>query len=80
MFDDFFLIPALHEIVLKNIVEPNRPQVTMWPYPLNDGYIRLKIAHSEYVISFPLEQWLHEGASILRYTYNTFSVLLLLRS
>ena len=28
--------------------------------------------HSEYVIliAFPLQQWLHEGTSMLRYTYS----------
>jgi hypothetical protein len=35
--------------------------------------------HSQYVIltAFPLQQWLHERASILRYTYNAYLVTLL---
>ena len=35
--------------------------------------------HSEYVIlfAFPLRQWLHESASVLRYTYMGFMVFLL---
>jgi len=32
---------------------------------------KAKITHSEYtiIISFPLQQWLRERASLLRYTY-----------
>jgi len=32
--------------------------------------------HSQYVIfiSFPMQQWLHERASMLRYTYTVFPV------
>jgi len=32
--------------------------------------------HSEYVIhiAFPLQQWLHERASMLRYTYISYGV------
>jgi hypothetical protein len=55
----------------NNIVEPDRPQVTIWrkrtacwmPKPTN--------AHSEYFILIPFrqQQWLHERPSILRYTY-----------
>jgi len=35
--------------------------------------------HSEYVmlIDFPLQQWLHERASVLRYTYNVCLAYLL---
>ena len=34
--------------------------------------------HSQYVtlIAFPLQQWVHERASLLRYTYSTLPVLL----
>jgi hypothetical protein len=37
-------------------------------------------AHSEYVIllAFPLQQCLHERASMLHYTYSTLTVLLML--
>jgi hypothetical protein len=57
----------------KNIVAPDRPQITIW---------RMRIAcwvtmatdthtHSEYVTvtAFTLQQWLHERTSLLRYTY-----------
>jgi hypothetical protein len=52
----------------KNMVEPDRPQmktrIAYWiPKATN--------THSEYVllIAFSLQQWLHERASVLRYTY-----------
>ena len=28
--------------------------------------------HTERIVEFPLEQWLRERATVLRYTYNTF--------
>jgi hypothetical protein len=39
--------------------------------PIARWIIKATNTHSEYVIliAFPLQQWLHEGASILRYTY-----------
>jgi hypothetical protein len=73
VFSNFFPPenPAIYEIMWNNIVEPGRAQMTMWrmliacwiPEPTN--------THSEYVIliAFPLQQWLHERASLLRYRY-----------
>ena len=39
--------------------------------PIARWIIKATNTHSEYVIliAFPLQQWLHERASILRYTY-----------
>jgi len=66
---------AVYEIMWINIVQPDRPQMTIW---------RMRIAcwipkathththtHSEYVIpiAFPLQQWLHQRISMLRYTH-----------
>jgi len=41
----------------QNIVELDRPQITVW-------IIKATNTHSEYVIltAFPLQQWLHERA------------------
>jgi hypothetical protein len=38
---------------------------------LNVGYHKATYTHSEYVIliAFPLQQWLHERAQLLRNTY-----------
>jgi len=46
-----------------------RMRISHWtPKPTN--------THSEYVIlaAFPLQQWLHERASMLRYTFIAFAV------
>jgi hypothetical protein len=62
----------------KNIVEPDKPQMTIWR--LRFVYWRLKATntHSEYVIAtaFPLLQRLHERVSVLRYTYIACLVLI----
>ena len=61
-------------MIWKNIVEQGRQEMTIW---------RIRIAswiptHSEYIIitDFPLQQWLHERSSVLRYT----SILILVIS
>jgi hypothetical protein len=54
-------------IMWKNIVESDKPHVTIWRIA---GYLRLQThTHTEYVIhiAFTLQQWLHERASTLRY-------------
>jgi len=53
----------------KNTVELGRPQMILCP--LRAGYLRLQYRHSGCVIlfAFPLQQWLHEHTTMLRYTY-----------
>jgi hypothetical protein len=72
MFNNFPPPPenrVVYEIMWKNMVEPDRPQIR-----------RMRVAcwickatniHSQYVtlIAFPLQRWLHERASVLLYTY-----------
>jgi hypothetical protein len=60
-----------YEIMLKNIVEPGRLQMTIWRMRIACWIPKAINTHSEYVIItvFPLEQWLYERASVLRYTY-----------
>jgi len=55
----------------KNIVEPDKPQMTIWRMRIACWTTRAKNTHSEYVIliAFPRQQWLHERASMLRYMY-----------
>jgi len=71
-----FLNGAVYEIVWINMVEPGRP------YDMTHAHCMLHNCcythththtHTEYVmrIAFPLQQWLHERASMLRYTYVT---------
>jgi len=64
----FCEVGAIYVIMWKNIVEPDRPQVTIYygVCALHAGYLRLQTC-SEYVmlIAFPPQQWLHECASML---------------
>jgi len=55
----------------KNTVQPERPQMTIWRVRIACWIPRAKNTRSEYVIliAFPLQQWLHAAASMLRYTY-----------
>jgi hypothetical protein len=66
----FFENRAVYEIVWKNMVEWCRPQVTIWRMRIACWIPKATDTHSEYVIviAFPLLQWLHERASLLRYT------------
>jgi len=56
----------------KNIVEPDRPQMTIWSMTIACWIQKAINTHSEHVIltAFPRQEWLHERASRLRYTYS----------
>jgi hypothetical protein len=56
--------------VWNNTVEPEGPQMTICCMRMACWITKATNTHSEYVIliAFPLQQWLHERASILRYT------------
>ena len=55
----------------KNIVQQDRQRMTIWRMRIACWVPKATNAHSEYVIliAFPLQQWLHERTSMLRYTY-----------
>jgi hypothetical protein len=55
----------------KNPVMPGRPQMTTWRVRIACWITKATSTHSAYLILFalPLQQWLHERASVLRYTY-----------
>jgi hypothetical protein len=59
---------AIYEI-LKNIVQPDRPQMTVWCTCTACWIPKAKAtnAHSKYVtlIASPLQRWLHKCASLL---------------
>jgi len=59
----------------NNSVEPNRTQMTIWRMRIAGWITEATNTHSQYVIliAVPLQQWLHERASVLR--YSTLSVL-----
>ena len=61
---------SFFKIMSKNIVQPDRPQMTIWRMCIACWIPVATDTHSEYVILtvFPLQQWLHERASVLRYT------------
>jgi hypothetical protein len=54
----------------KNIVELDRPQITIWRMRIARWVPKATNTFSEHVIfiAFPLQQWLHERVSMLRYT------------
>jgi len=66
-FGNFFENGAVFEIMWKNMVEPQRLQMTKWRLRIACWIPKATNAYSEYVIliGFPLRQWLHERASTL---------------
>ena len=62
----------MYEIKWKNIIQPDRPQMTIWHMCLSCWIPKATNIHSGYVvlIAFPLQQWLHECASLLHYIYK----------
>ena len=67
----FFLNRAVLEIMLKNIVDRGRPQMTIWGMRIAWWISRNTNTQSEYVkfIAFLTQQCLHECALMLRCTY-----------
>jgi len=68
---------TFYEIMLKNIVESDRPQMTICCMCIARWITNTTNTHSYYVIliAFPLKQWLHEHALWLHYTYTACLVL-----
>jgi hypothetical protein len=58
----------------KNVVQPDRPQMAIWRTHIACWISKATYTHACCVvgllIAFLLQQWLHERASILRYTYS----------
>ena len=61
----------------KNLVQPDRPKKKIGHMRIAFRIPRATNTHSEYVIliAFPLQQWLHESASVLCHTYIASPVL-----
>ena len=76
----FFENRAVYEIMWKSIVDPDRPQITIWRTSIACWIPKATNTHSECVIliTFPLQQFLHEHDSMLRYTYIACLVIGLL--
>jgi len=66
-------------IMWKNIVEPDRPQKTIWRIRCTYWIPKATNTFSRYVIliTFPLQQWLHECAQY--YIIRTLSAFLHIR-
>ena len=72
MFRDFFSENrAVYEIMWKSIVERGRSLMTTRRMLIACWVPKATLTHLEYVliIAFPLQHWLHERVSVLRYTY-----------
>ena len=74
MFSNFFSPfenRAAYDTMRKNIVETGRPQMTIWRMRIACWVSKATDTRSVCVIpiAFPLQQWLHERVSVLRYTY-----------
>jgi len=72
----FFENHAVYEIMWNYVVETGRPQTTIWRMRIACWISKTINTLSKYVvrISFPLQQWLHERTSVLRYTYIAWLV------
>jgi hypothetical protein len=55
----------------RNFVELGRPQMTIWRMRIASWITKSTNAHTgcAILIVFPLQQWLQERASMLRFTY-----------
>jgi len=55
----------------KNTVQPGRLHMTTWRMRIACWIPKATSTHSKYAvrIAFPVQQWLHERTSLLRYTY-----------
>ena len=62
--------------MVKNNVELDRPQMTVWRMRIAVCVRKATNTYSEYVIliAFLLRQWVHTRSSILRYTYVAYLV------
>ena len=67
MFNNiFFENRAVYEIMWKNIVQPGRPQITIWRMR-SACWIPKATTHTHTICNtycFPMQQWLHENASV----------------
>ena len=54
---------AVYELMWKNMVQPERPQMKKWRLRIACWIPKATHARSDYAIriAFPLQQWLHEG-------------------
>jgi len=84
MFKNFFFFDncAVYKVMWKNTVKLGRLQMKIWRMRIACCTPKATNTHSKYVIliSFPLQQWLNERASVLRYTYIAYLLSIPLHS
>ena len=70
MFNNVSENRAVYEIIWKNIVEPDRQQMTIWRMRIACWIPKATNTHSKHVtrIAFQQQQWLYERALVLPYT------------
>ena len=62
---------AVNEIMWKNIVQPDRPQMTTWRMNIACWIPKVTNTHPKYVylLLFPLQQWVHKCTTVSCYMY-----------
>jgi hypothetical protein len=67
---------SVYELMWKGVVQPDRPQMTIWRIRTACWTPKATDTRSEYVIiiAFPRQQWLRERASMLRLYVHRLSV------
>jgi len=67
----------MYEIMWRNITEPDSSQKSIWRMRIACWLPETTNTEPEYVIliALPLQQWLHECVSMLRYLYIASLVL-----
>ena len=71
LFLSFFANHAVYEIMWKNFVQLGRPQMTIWRTHIVCWVPKATNTHTGCVvhIALPLQQWLHERASLLSHMH-----------
>jgi len=72
---NIFFNLAFYEIMWKKVVESDRLRIKCDACALHAGYLKLQTHTHIILIAFPLQQWLLERASMLRYTYIAYRVV-----
>jgi hypothetical protein len=78
VFSNFLENRTVYETMWKNIVQWDRPQMAVWRMCIAWWTPKATNTHSgcAILIAVPLQQRLHERASMLRYTYSVCVVCL----
>jgi len=74
----FFENRPVYGIMWKNVVDWGRSQMTIWRMRIACWITKVADTLSEYIIliACPLQQWLRERVSVVRYTYIACRVVL----